>query len=80
MERKCTDKKYYVRDNAYVSHQDVRIYCITNQFPALPFFCPYCNTHGTRGMSKNYHLRLDPKLDNGVCEILYIPCACVACT
>ena len=31
-------------------------------------------------MSKNYHLRFDPTLGNGVCAILRIPCACVACT
>ena len=31
-------------------------------------------------MSKNYHLRFDPKLGMGVCEIRRIPCACVTCT
>ena len=30
-------------------------------------------------MSKHYHLRFDPKLGNGVCEICRTPCACVAC-
>ena len=33
-----------------------------------------------RGLSKNYHLILDPKLGQGACEIQQIPCACVACT
>ena len=32
-----------------------------------------------RGLGKHHHLRFDPKLDNGVYEILHIPCACVAC-
>ena len=32
-----------------------------------------------RGLSKHHHLRFDPKLDNGVYEIIHIPCACVAC-
>ena len=31
-------------------------------------------------LQKNYHLCLDPKIGNGVCEICRIPCACVACT
>ena len=35
--RKCTDREYYVQDNADVSHKDVKIYCDTNQFPALSF-------------------------------------------
>ena len=60
--------------------KDVKMYCNTNQFPALPFCGPCSKPHGARGMDKHYHLRFDPKLDNGVCEILLIPCACVACT
>ena len=31
-------------------------------------------------MIKHYHLRFDPKLGNGICAILRLPCACVACT
>ena len=31
-------------------------------------------------MSKNYHLRFDPRLGHGICAICRIPCACVACT
>ena len=55
------------------------MYCNTNQFPALPFCGPYYKPHGARGLSNHYHLRFDPKLGMGVCEILRIPCACVAC-
>ena len=58
----------------------VKIYCNTNQFPALPFCGPHSKPHGARGLGKHYHLRFDPKLGLGVCEILRIPCACVACT
>ena len=34
MERKWTDRQYHVQDNSDVAHQNVRIYCNTNQFPA----------------------------------------------
>ena len=80
MERKCTDRQYHVQDNADVAHQYVRIYYNTNQLSALPFCGTYSKPHGTRGLSKNYHLRFDPKLGNGVCAIFRIPCACIACT
>ena len=79
MERKWTDRQYHVQDDSDVAHQNVRIYCNTNQFPSLPFCGPYYKPHGARGLSKHYHLRFDPKLGNGICEILRIPCACVAC-
>ena len=36
MERKWTDRQYNVQDNADVSHEYVKMYCNTNQFPALP--------------------------------------------
>ena len=35
MEIKWTDGQYHVQDNADVEHQDVKIYCNSNQFPAL---------------------------------------------
>ena len=60
--------------------KDVKIYCNTNQFPALTFCGPHSKPHGARGLSKNYHLRFDPKLAMGVCAICRIPCAFVACT
>ena len=56
------------------------MYCNTNIFPALPFCGPYSKPHGARGLSNNYHLCFDPKLGNGVCAIIPIPCARVACT
>ena len=54
------------------------MYCDTNQFPALPFCVPHPKTHQARGLIKNYHLCFYPKLGNGICEILCIPCACVS--
>ena len=80
MERKWTYRQYHVQDNADVSHKDVKIYCNTNKFPSLPFCGPHSKPHGTRGMSKHYHLCFDIKLGHGVCAILCIPCACVVCT
>ena len=80
MKRKWTDRQYHVQDNSGVAHQDVRMYCNTNQFPSLSFCGPHSKTHGVRGFSKHYHLRFDPKLGSGICAIFRIPCACVACT
>ena len=37
MERKLTERKYHVHENASVDLKDVKMYCNTNQFPALPF-------------------------------------------
>ena len=80
MKIKWTDRQYHVQNNYDVSHKDVIIYCNTNQLPALLFCVPHYKPHGARGLSKNYHLRFDTKLGNGVCAIRRIPCACVACT
>ena len=80
MERKWTDRQYHVQDNADVSHKYVKMYCNTNKLIALSFCGPHYKPHGARGLSKHNHLRFDPKIGNGVCEILHIPCACVACT
>ena len=79
MERKWTDRQYHEQDNAHVTHQDVIMYCNTNQFPELPFCGPHSKPHGARGFSKHYHLRFYPKLGNGICVIRCIPCAFVAC-
>ena len=80
MKRKWTDRYYHVQDNTDVAHQDVRMYCNTNQFPALPFCGPHYKPHNASGLSKHYHLRFDTKLGNGICAIFRIPCVCVACT
>ena len=80
MNRKWTERKYHVQDNAVVEIKDVKMYCNTNQFLVLPFCGPHSKPHGARGLSKNHHLRFDPKLAIGVCAISRIPCDCVACT
>ena len=79
MEIKWTYRQYHVQDNADAEHQDVRIYCNTNQFPALTFCGQHSKHHGAMGLSRHYHLRFYPKLGNGVRASLRIPCACVEC-
>ena len=58
----------------------MKIYCKKNQFTELSFCVPHSKPHGARGLSKHYHLRFDPKIRMGICAIICIPCACVACT
>ena len=77
---KWTDIEYHVQDNTYFSHKEVKMYCDTNQLPTLTFCGPHPKPHGASGLSKNYHLRFDPKLGHGICEIFRIPYACVTCT
>ena len=79
MNRKLTERKYHVQGNDDVELKDVKMYCNTNQFPTLPFCGPHSKPHGARGIGKDYHLRFDPKLGMGKCEICCIPCACVPC-
>ena len=80
MERKWTETKYHVQDNAGVELKEVKMYGNTNQFPESSFSCPHSKPHGARGLGKRYHFRFDPKLGMGVCAIRRIPCTCVACT
>ena len=80
MERKWTERKYHVQNNASVELKYVKMYCNKNQFPSLPFCSPHSKPHGARGMGKHYHLRFYTKLAMGECAILRIPCTCVACT
>ena len=79
MNRKWTERKYHIQDNADVELKDVKMYCNTNQFPTLPFCGTHSKPHGARGISKHYHLLFDPKLGMGKCAICRIPRACVAC-
>ena len=80
MERKWTERKYHIQDNASVELKDVKMYCNTDQLPALPFCGPHSKPHVARELGKHYHFRFDPKLGMGKCVIRRIPCACVACT
>ena len=75
-----TDREYHVQDNADVAHKYVKIYCDTNQFPALPFCGSHPKPRRARGLGKHYHIPFDPNVGHDICEICRIPCACVACT
>ena len=80
MERKWIDREYHVQDNSDIEQKYMKMYCNTNQLPELSFYGPYYKPHDARGSSKHYNLRFNPKLGMGICEILRITCACVACT
>ena len=80
MDRKWTDREYHVQDNADFEHKDVKMYCNKNQYPEFSFSGPHSKPHGSRGLSKNYHLRFYSKIGMGICAISRIPCACVVCT
>ena len=55
MERKWTERKYHVQDNAAVKLKDVKMYCNKNQFSALPSCGSYSKPRGARGLSKQYN-------------------------
>ena len=55
MERKGTERKWHVQDNAAVEIKDVKVYCHTNQFPELSFSGSHSKPRGARGLSKHYH-------------------------
>ena len=78
-ERKWTDRQYHVQDYSDVELNDVKIYCNTNQFPALSFCGSHPKPHVARGLTKHYHLRFEPKLGMGICAIRRIPYACFDC-
>ena len=80
MERKWTERKYHVQENALVELKYVKVYCNKNQLPSLPVCGPHFKPHDARGLGKHYNLRFNPKLGMRECAIRFIPCACVACT
>ena len=67
------ERYYHVQDNADVAHKSVKMYFIKNHLPALPFCGSHLKPRGTRGLSKNCHLRFDPKIFHGICAVLRIP-------
>ena len=50
----------------------------STQFQEFPFCYLLAETHREIGFSKHYHLRLEHKLGHGKCEIIQIPCVCIA--
>ena len=63
VEIKWTYIQYPVQDNADVSHQYVKMYCNTNQLPALPLCGTHSKPHGARGLIKHY-LVLDQNVND----------------
>ena len=68
-----------MQHNKYVEHQDVKIYCSTNQFTGLNFLGPHNKPYGVCGLDKHYYIRFDIKLGHGTCAINCMPCACTLC-
>ena len=66
-------------NHEYASHIPVKISCATTQLPELSFYVPFANTHGVRGLSKHYHLQLDPNLVYVKCAIRKVTCAFLSC-
>ena len=71
-----TNREYHVQHNKYVEHQEMKMYCDTNQFTKLKFLGPHDKPQGVRGLCKHYHTRFDTKLGHGTYEISFIPFAC----
>ena len=69
-----------MQHNKYVGHQDVKMYCATNQFPELKSLGPNNKPHGVRGLGKHYHMCFDTKLVHGTCEMHSIRFDCPTCT
>ena len=75
-DRKCaskwkwTDHEYRLQKIKEVPYISVIMSCATTQFPELSFCGPHAKPHELRGLSKHYHLLLDPKLGNEKYTIL----------
>ena len=68
-----------LRTTNMCKQKPINISCASTQCHALLFSSPYTEPHGVRGLSKHYHLRLEPRLDNGKCALRRITCTCIAC-
>ena len=65
----CNDSGYHVKDIKDVSHIIVKISYATTPFSALSFCGLHAKPRGVKGLSKHYHLRIDPKLGHGKCTV-----------
>ena len=66
-------------DRNDTTHTNFKISCATTQFTAFPFCVTNFKTHVVWGLSKHYHLCLDPELGHEKCAKRHISCACVKC-
>ena len=67
--------QYHGQEDADVVHKCVNIFCHANQFSSFPFCVPHTKPQDVRGLSKQYHMRFDPKLGHGIYAIHCINCA-----
>ena len=63
---------YCVQYNNNLTHTTVKMSCVTTNFPALICFSHHVRPLGIGGLSKYYHLRLNPKLVHWKCTIRLI--------
>ena len=75
--QKWTKRDYHVQYINDVPHTYVEISCSTSHLIVFPFCGMHVKRHVVKGLSKNYHFRLDHKLGHGNFEILKIRFACV---
>ena len=68
-----------MQHNKDVEHQDVKIYCVKNQFPELNFLGPHKKTHGVPWLDNHYPMCFDPKLGHVTYKICCIPFVCTSC-
>ena len=59
------NRDYHVQNNEDVEHQDVKMYCTTNQFPELKFSFTHKKSHGSRRLVNRCNMRFYPKLGHG---------------
>ena len=78
--QKWVQQEYHIQDKLDVQHTGVNMGLKQDMFPELPFANVRPKPHGVRGLTKHYHVRLDPKLGQGKCAIRRIPCCCKPCT
>ena len=64
MKQNWTSKECHEKNNEYVEHQDVNMYC----------------ANCTRALGKTYHMIFDTKLGHSTCETRHILCVCVETT
>ena len=73
-----TYRNYDIQYSYDVTHKAIKMSCDTTQFPVMPFCGPHVKSYGVWGLSRHYHLQLDPKLGHGKCAVQKVPWACVS--
>ena len=77
--KKWRNKEYHIQHDNVAKHQDVKMYCVKNQFSGLHFIGPHNKPHGIHGLGNNYHMHFDNIIGHGTCAICRIHCSCTSC-